>query len=262
MTIQNLNNYKYCLAFVVFMSISCVFKEDTNKMTDSDSGGIWVLTNYFDSMIRNKSVAKTALNKMSFHNIVIKLDGNKVQVGGVVNWLITFQRNLDDDTFYFNSNFGKFKYFFNNGGLSCIMNNDNNIVYQYRRTNNTQLNEIFEVYDRAKFIDYMQRMIITDIFNGKFKIQTNSGDSNFITFNPNNSISGLYDFKSFRIHDYIGTFNPFKGLDAITFSNIGNKKLYFNWSFSADTLILKKFETNDDEHYKLSGNVLKLLRVN
>lgn len=226
------------------------------KKTNFNINGTWGLTNYFNSIIENKEIAKFRLQTPTWFAILIEIKNDSLKTFGSIEFNQYFIEKSNDTLTTLISLITEEKWY-------LIANNQELTLIQY--PNSKTIDSTVYIYRKRDDLNYFSKENIdfyiigknvTDYFNeqlfeGKY---INCETNQVIVFEDNGKLTGIEGFDSYEVRNYFGTLHPHKNLDVITFSNSKtNESKEYNWVFSDDKLILTEFinekVTNNGETY-------------
>jgi len=222
--------------------------------------GNWILSEYYDSIIKHKKIQEYSFYYISLNAISLYIKNDSINNIGLLFKNQKFMLNSKNDTLCLIDDFGVFAFFYNNKTdiIECVnikpekSDKFKSHKFHFRRVTEKRLNEILAIRNFFKVKDKFNQLFIDSLIAGEYK------NSNFknerITFSTNGKIQGFKNYNRFYLHDYFGTINPY-GNDAILFEDttildrpkgklIYKKECAFRWRFLGDTLILTKLETD------------------
>jgi len=271
--------------FGLFLLIACnsnqtqeIQKFDKTNISDTDTiitnkaefefNGIWGLTNYFDTIIANKELAKYRLQRPTWFGIIFHIkDSSLISYGSLIE--INKKLNIESDTLTFFDSYG--------GGWDLIKKDTFLILKQ--KSNQKKVDSSIYIYRKRADLDFMTKNMdkihkissnVAKYFNQSLlsgSYQSIKGNKKII-FNPNGKLIGFDKYDTYQIGNYFGTSHPHKNLDVITFSNSKTKKSKcYNWKFNDNILILTEFieqtiiyngEKVSSDDYILGSELIKL----
>jgi len=240
------------------------------EKTNFNINGTWGLTNYFDSIIENKEIAKFRLQTPTWFAILIEIKNDSLKTFGSIEFNQYFIEKANDTLTTLISSITEEKWYLiaNNQELTLIQYPNSktidSTVYIYRKRDDLNYfsKENIDFYIIGKNVtEYFNKQL----FEGKY---INCETNQVIVFEDNGKLTGIVGFDSYEVRNYFGTLHPHKNLDVITFSNSKtNESKEYNWVFSDDKLILTEFinkkvtnngETYDGDYYILGREKMKL----
>ena len=232
--------------------------------------GTWGLTNYFDTIISNRELAKYRLQTPTWFAILLEfekdslksfgsIDNNQYLIKSVTDTLTTLTSDISGDKWFL---------ILEKPNLKLIQyNNSEKIdttVYTFRKRDD------LNYFSKSKKDFFLIGNNVTDYFNkqlfeGKY---INTDTDKDIVFGKNGQLIGIDGFDSYEVRNYFGTLHMHKNLDVITFKNKHNNEYkQYNWVFSDHELLLTEFvhekvtykgKTYDGDHLVLGKEIIKL----
>jgi hypothetical protein len=257
--------------------VSEIDQKDNNK-TDStrffkagfDLNGTWGLTNYFDTIIDNKELAKYRLQKPTWFAILLEIENDSLKSFGsidnnqyLIKWatdtLTTLTSNVSGDKWFLILKEPELK-------LIQYPNSErvDSTVYTFRKRDD------LSYFSQSKKDFFIVGNNVTNYFNkqlfeGKY---INTETNKEIVFGEHGQLMGIDGFDSYEVRNYFGTLHMHKNLDVITLKNKKNNEYkQYNWGFSDDELLLTEFvyeevtydgKTYDGDYLVLGKEKIKL----
>jgi hypothetical protein len=211
--------------------------------TEKNLDGIWALTNYFNSILAEKTISKYRVQIPAWFGILLEIKQDSVSTFGSIHDMHAKAIACQADTLLiFETNWGEWSVV-NHGEqlhLELIPNDDglvNQTVYIYEKR--PDLNNLIARKDQRLKLD----LGITTYFNEKLvvgKYLNSKGDT--IHFQKNGEVQGLRFYNEYWVDNYFGTSHPFQNLDMIVLRNHENHVLdYYHWDFKKDLLLLTNY---------------------
>jgi len=259
-----------CLGLSILLALilsNCSGTSIVNEETKNQTDTYWILDQYFDSIFAGKQIAKYASDKICFQSVILHLEKDSFKLHGLVNWQYTQKINVGEDTMIVRNRFGTFKFFPANGKYLCIVDHQKDKIYTFDRVTDTGLLTILKSNQKSRFQAYMNEKIWKEFFSGKYVLQDKSSTVHESEFHKNNTLEHFRHYNKYLVHDYMGTCNPYHGLDAIVLIDTSanqthlKKREVFNWQIKSDTIILRKFNLENDENYTLSKEIILLKKI-
>lgn len=259
-----------CLSTIIFSNCTNDKSEIINIEDDviSDTSqlenlnGIWGLTNYFDSIIHQKSIAKYRIQPTTWFTFLIEINKDSIIHYGSINDGIV--KRCDSDTLAKISSMGGNWILVKKGSNLELINvsqkhipiDTNTYVFRKRDdlkflTKNINPNHLFMKLD-SNITDYFNKELLT----GEYIL-----DSRKVNFHPNGQISGLQDYSNYQIRNCFGTLHPFRGADVVFLSSEGQVDSW-KWEFKGNDLVLTKLEPDweESDQYWSTGEQIILTR--
>jgi hypothetical protein len=221
-----------------------------------DLNGTWGLTNYFDTILKHRELAKYRVQQPAWFGILLEIENNSLETFGSIGNEQILADTLNDTLCHiFSRVAGKWDLVVEGPYLKLTQVPDlsytDPTTYIYRKRDDLKFSK-----DRSAARYYVINDAITDYFNqhlfeGSY---VNVATGNKVAFGKKRQLSGIEGFTTYPVRNYFGTYHPFDNHDVITFEGKDpNSFKFYNWVFSADTLTLVPFETEDGENYRLSS---------
>ena len=279
-----MKNIIYILGFLLIScnsssknDVSEIDQKDNNK-TDSarlfkaefDLNGTWGLTNYFDTIIDNKELAKYRLQKPTWFAILLEIENDSLKSFGSIDNNQYLIKSGTDTLTTLTSNVSGDKWFLilKEPELKLIQypNSErvDSTVYTFRKRDD------LSYFSQSKKDFFIVGNNVTNYFNkqlfeGKY---INTETNKEIVFGEHGQLMGIDGFDSYEVRNYFGTLHMHKNLDVITFKNKQNSEYkQYNWVFSDHELLLTEFvyekatydgKTYDGDYLVLGKERIKL----
>jgi len=235
--------------------------------TDVDLNGIWGLTNYFDTIIVHKELAKYRLQVPTWFGIILQIkDDSLISYGSLVE--TKKQLNLNSTTLTIFDAYDTWK-LKRKGSLLLLIPSSNRkqndtTTYIYRKRADLvfmtqQMDKVHKI--SSNVVKYFNQHLIAGNYQN---VDTNKK----VTFKPDGKLIGFEKYDAYYVRNYFGTRHPHKNLDAITFyDSATNEYKQYNWKFDQEYLILTEFISEVTMHdgekvvtddYVLGSQKLKL----
>lgn len=212
--------------------------------TEFDLNGIWALTNYFDTIVENKELAKYRLQTPTWFAILLEIENDSIKTFGSISTEKLLIENEKDTLATLSSNITGSKWWLIKKGdqLNLIQypnqKRHDSITYIFRKR------EEFDYFTKENTDFFIIGQNVTKYFNqqlfkGKYFIQDTQ---NKVVFKADGSLTGIDKFDTYEVRNYFGTSHSHKNLDVITFKN-ENDNIFkqYNWVFKNELLILTEF---------------------
>lgn len=234
---------------VILGIISCL---SNNNQKDSDNEnispskdliGTWGLSNYLDSIVAKKEVAKYRLQSPSWFGILLEISPDSIKSYGSITEIETRLLNKKDTLAIFDSWVGKWMLLKNQGNLILKQfpnqENTDSSIYVYHQRND--LNEMTKNLDKVhKLSSNMTHYLNKEIISG---IYLNQKTNSKVEFLANGKLKGIGNFMEYEVRNYFGTLHPYKNFDVLFLWNRKEDSMQqYNWRFERDNLVLTEFE--------------------
>jgi len=211
--------------------------------SDSDLNGIWGLTNYFDTIVANKELAKYRLQTPTWFAIFIEIKDDSLKCFGSIEQAKYPIKRTNDTLAILSSDISDWYLIRKELDLQLIqISSKENImidstIYIFRKRE-----DLKDCINKDNYYGITVTQYFNDIlFKGKY---INVETKQEVIFAENGKLIGIEGFNTYEVRDYFGTLHYlYNNLDVITFSNSENEDEYkqYNWVFSEDELILTEF---------------------
>jgi len=211
--------------------------------TEFDLNGTWALTNYFDTIIKNKELAKYRLQTPTWFAILLEIDNDSIKTFGSISSEKIFIEKTKDTLATLSSNISGSKWWLirKEGKLNLIQHPNqkrtDSTIYVFRKR------EEFKSFSKENTDFFIIGKNVTEYFNKELFKGTyfNIDNKNKVIFNKG-SLSGVGKYDTYEVRNYFGTLHPHKNLDVITFKDGRNNEFkQYNWVFEKNQLILTEF---------------------
>jgi len=217
--------------------------EKENVSQSNDLIGTWGLTNYLDSIVTNKEVAKYRLLSPSWFGILLEVNEDSIISYGSIIEIETRLLNKKDTLAILDSWCGKWMLLQNqeNLFLKQFPNQEDvdTTIYVYNQRDD--LKEMIENLDKVhKLSSSMTKFLNEEIISGTYLNQKTNTKVEFLETGELNGING---FTEYEVRNYFGTLHPHKNLDVLSLKNKREDlPKQYNWKFEGDNLVLTEFE--------------------
>ena len=239
---------KWIYALIIMGVISCQLNDNQNKSDAKNSSqkrdlvGTWGLSNYLDSIIINKKIAKYRLQPPSWFGILLEIKKDSIYLYGSLMEVETELINKEDTVAILNSFEGGWMLLRNQNNLLLkqfpYQENLDTSIYIYRQR--TDLKEMTKNLDRVhKISSNVTKYFNKEILYGTYIDQMTN---NKVEFLETGKLKGIDGFSEYEIRNYFGTLHPYKNKDVLFLRNRKEDSIkQFNWKFEGDILILREF---------------------
>lgn len=224
----------------------------------------WLLSNYADSILRYKSIAKYSDNPLSWNAVVLRLEADSLYATGTLSSATRKlpPRNIVGMITSLNE-YGEFTFSYNPVSkhiiaVSSPKSSTGIIVNNYRPISESEYFALFRAGEVHPLQEGMRQAFIAEMFAGDYRsIERKPKD---MTITATGEIKGFQKFKKYELQDYFGTSHPFNGLDAIWLENNSGTGNYYHWAFAGDTLTLTEMRS-EEETYLPTSRSWKFLKA-
>lgn len=212
--------------------------------------GVWGMTNYFDTIIKNKSVAGYRGQVLTWSTIIINIRNDSIFTYGSIfknktAFNYSVKNSLISDIIKFTDCNYRVKYdkpFIVATIIDSCFSKDT-IKYVFRKRKD--LDRLINLRDDVNTL----KSEVTDYFNENILAGTylSSVNNEKVVLGKNGQISGFKNFDKYRVGIYFGTFHPFNNLDVLILNDSSSEdEDYFTWKFTNNGLVLRPFITHPD----------------
>lgn len=208
--------------------------EDTAILENQDEAIYWGLTNYFDTILKYKEIAKFRLQQATWSAILIKETKDSLfSYGSIYQGKVP---KTEGDTL------GLIDYRFlvireNENLLLIDTDKEYNEGIKYTLRKRNELSELIIQNKKNEAIeDSVEALFNREILSGTY-LDLKSRDT--LVFSKDGGIKGGQD-SSYIIRGYFGTLHPYNNLDVVYFNRDYEG---WNWKIKDDILHLRKFDT-------------------
>jgi hypothetical protein len=241
-----------------------VKKEDSLSILKLQNQGIWVLSNYFDSVVIEKSIAKFRMNNINWSSLLLNFDNDTLRIYGSI-----YKQKIFID---YSGDTLPFKRIYENDLWSIILANDETIIKSFKKENPEQkyiyrrMNEVEKQYIKIDENNWfsidkgVEELFNVVLISGKYLYKKNDT----IAFEKNGQIKNFKNYTNFEIDNYFGTNHYFGNLDNIALISENSRETW-NWKFIDNILILNKIKPKNDDYEKgfyLTNEIIKLKKIN
>ncbi len=219
--------------------------------TEFDLNGTWGLTNYFDTIIENKEIAKYRIQTPTWFAFLLVIENDSLKSFGSIgkdeyfieknsDTLTTITSDVAGDNWYLIIDKPKLKlvqYLEEERGDSTVYTFRKRDDLNYFTHNNIGFSTISK-----NVTEYFHE----HLFKGKYRSTDSQKE---VVFDENGRLTGIDGFNSYEVKNYFGTSHRHKNLDVITFKNSENNEYKeYNWVFSYNELVLTEFVNEKRSH--------------
>ncbi len=229
--------------------------EKENTPTDTDLNGVWIMTNYLDSILENKTIAKFRLQPATWFAIIIEIKNDSIRTFGSIHdtdfspiqfgtdSLITLKNSLTGDY--------SFKMNLKTGILEMKSNGNDSVNYSFKKRNDLKF--LTENLDKI----HKTSTNFTNYFNEKIIAKKYILNQKEINFAADGQLENFLGYKSYQVKNYFGTSHPFKNLDVLILKKEDGTIDYWNWYFEHENLILTKLfcDFKSTDKYELTKEI-------
>ncbi|MBX7226943.1 MAG: hypothetical protein K1X55_12995 [Chitinophagales bacterium] len=210
--------------------------------------GMWGLTNYFDTIVTHRELAKYRMQPPTWFGILLDIRDNQI---------ISYGSICNDSGFY-SLNTDTIRTFETYGGSWWLIKNKTELIlcqmpnarivdstkYVYRKRDDlTYMTKSINEWGKMEKIEpHVRSFFEKHLFYGEYKIKNGN---QIVSFEPDGRIVGLKEYTTYKLDEYFGTYHPFNNNDAL-FLEVNNSKHYdfWNWKFNGNELVLTQFKVD------------------
>jgi hypothetical protein len=271
-----MKNYKYIfsiLSLIVLFSCQNSTKEtieDTpttlNKENLTSVDGYWIMSDYIDSILKNKTIEKQTRKRMTWTAVILHIENDTLTYYGLILGNKKLRLNNNYDSLTVIKGMGEYQLSYNTGkdiikakSTKDYYESKDSLNYSFRRVNESE-QRLINGIDNKPFFQKLEpnfySVFIDSLISGDYKLLTDN--SSIMKLETTGTLSGFKSYNKYSIHDYFGTLHPYRQEDAIIFEdttiisdgtgppeNIG----VYSWGFNGDTLTLTEMLTETYDSY-------------
>lgn len=237
--------------------MSCAQVEDTSIENDIDENletldsnivGFWVMSNYFDSILDHKTIAKYRIQKPTWSAIILKIEDSLMYSYGSIiceDYIVNY--NSDTICILDKGITGKWWLKFNKE-RDCLELKHietehydlDTIVYIYHKRPE-QIYLIDSVENSYQLGDNLTLYFNNNLLAGKYLL-----GSDTITFNVDGTVANWTKYNSYNVDSYFGTCHKINNKDNIRFTGPNGYEVW-SWEFQDDNLFLNRYRMRTGE---------------
>jgi hypothetical protein len=262
----------YIIFLIPIILTSCDNNPSMHKSSESaivakgKLDGNWILTEYYDSILTGKSIAKNRLHEISWNMFAFKIDGENLTSLGILYPKTKYKINQSKDTLLtfkedqtYSLKFNPTKNLINAFKHKFEGNNSlSSSSYTFRRVNEKRLQSILKNNNPFAVREELTKLFEDSLIVGEY-YRIDSPVSESISLLPNKKMKGFRNFYKYNLHCYFGTYHPYQNYDEITFYS-QDKTANYSWQFKGDTLKLTELVTEDGDEYNLTNTTILFKR--
>ena len=236
----------------------------TKNVEQFNLQGNWILTNYYDSILKNKTISKYRLNPIAWNLMSLQFKGDTMYSYGIFAKRRKTFISGNSDSLATISSYGTHNFSYDKTKdliIAVTVTTDSTKQYPvfYRRVTEKKLLSIVTSTDINDIEKGFYQIFIDSLIAGRYSSSEN-GQPMVLT--QTGVVKGFKKYNFYKIHDYFGTYHPFQNNDVIIFGDStvsvdGNgppsKKAigHYAWAFKGDKLFLTELETENHEQFYL-----------
>ena len=217
--------------------------------------GYWVLSDYFDNIMKYKSIAKFRTTPLADKAWALRIANDSIYTAGLVHGinLACYKESHIaagigiEDTITFNL-------FYNTRSdiITAQRKEQPNEIYTYRKATGKLKDILTNTPFNFELWKVMTQYYMEELIAGTY--ENVADESNTLILSPDRTLSGFGKYNRFNLHSFFGTSYPFDNHDTISFTDTKTgESVYFTWRFNNYKLILTEIqilpETEDESYY-------------
>ncbi len=238
--------------------------------TEFNYDGVWIMTNYLDSIEKNKTIAKYRMLPASWFGILLKLEKDSLKAfGSIHNREYVLKKNNPDSLCVLDGINGKYLLSLNQetDQLELISIDDKKDTVKYVFRKRPEMKILIGNLD--KYLDPGRTggfLALTENFIKYFDSTLIAGryflNEQEINFGKTGHVDNFKNYHSYSVDIYFGTSHPFNNLDVLTVKTETGDFDYWNWKFDGENLILTKFSVDHEKYnpYELTNESYRLTK--
>lgn len=218
--------------------------------------GYWVLTDYFDNIIKYKSIAKFRITPLADNAWAFRISNDSIHTAGLDHGLDLACLKNNNSIVSIELNDMTFDLFYDlqSDIITAQRKDQPNEKYIYRRATGKLKETLINTPFNSKLWDTMTQYYTEEIIAGTY--ENVADESNTLVLSPDGTMSGFGTCNRYHVHTFFGTFHPFDNHDTCVFTDtITGKSKHFKWTLYDNKLTLTFIQIlpdTDDERYYIS----------
>lgn len=233
---------------ILYLTFGCnqVVQEKKDKVVFSEVEGSWILSNYIDTILEDKSVNKHRMGfASSWFATFIYISKDSISFVGTMKELPSVSYNLKDTLCVLpRTGYGSWGVRYDHAASRlCLFskNGEDDVLYYYTRFQENQRD-----LDYNALGDHLSLVYAKEIISNVYFRKDNKDK---VVFYENGSVVGLEGYSKYVVDNGFGTLRPYGNNDIIYFyDSLTQNTDVFKWEFKGDNLILYSFK--EDSVYK------------
>jgi hypothetical protein len=247
------------------VSTLSIDQPDTSKVSQViDLNGTWVMTNYLDSILKYKSIAKYRMLPASWFAIIIEIENDSIRTYGSIydNSFVAVSKTdticIIDRTL---SGLYSLTYIETTGNLELKQINTKNrkvdsVTYMYQKRTDLEFltNNLDKVHKTgSNFTKYFNKNLVAGQYNLYRKV---------VRFLEDDRVENFQNYKEYQVGNYFGTYHPFQDRDILILTSNDGEVDYWEWKIISNNLILTKLtiDWKKSDDYELTKETYKLTK--
>lgn len=231
-----------------------------NEISENKAIGYWVVADYIDSIIIDRSIAKHRIKPLTWGALQVEVTDTGLIFDGTIMQNTFIHGSIRDGVILPEEVSGNNYYYTYNAASDILtaMNTKDSTRSRYIRTNESFLYKDSAIFHKLE--PKLHSFFVANAFAGTY---VSIATKDTVIFDPKYTMSGMGEFKQYSINMFMGTSHPFNDGDLITYygDNV-NAINYFE--FKGDTLVLFSYKDHPQyggDSYIKDKEVMRLLKV-
>ena len=222
-----------------------------SKSLDSNIIGFWVMSNYFDSILEHKTIAKYRMQKPTWTAIILNIEDSLIySYGSIMCQDYGINYNSDTISILDKGITGKWWLKYNKQN-DCL-------ELKQLETENYNLDTVVYIYHKRPkqvyFIDSIENSFqlgdsLTKYFNKTLLAGKYLYGSDTITFNIDGTITNWTKYNTYKIDNYFGTCHKIDNKDNIKFTRPNGYDVW-SFEFQNNNLFLNRYRMRTGKEQK------------
>ena len=238
-------------AIMVGLFLWCTPSED--NIEKPEYNGVWILSNYIDTIIRNRDIVKFTMEPLVWSSIGMIIENDTISSRGSFSFRIN-TNHVETDSFlvrniYTEADSIGLKYSKVDDKIYVVrrgFRSEKKYLFIYRRATKDELilfNDFKNGDNFGHFERFLQDLFSDRIFVGSYRSLNEKNRT--IEFRDDNTVVGFSGYQSFEVDIHFGTYHPEGNNNIILLRILQNESRRVNttcyrWEFKKDTLVLNQ----------------------
>ncbi|MDR2920313.1 MAG: carboxypeptidase-like regulatory domain-containing protein [Tannerella sp.] len=216
--------------------------------------GYWVLTDYFDNIMKYKNIAEYRITPLADNAWAFRISNDSIHTAGLVHWLNLACSKNNNSIVSIESNNITFNLLYDlQSDIIIAQRKDQpNKEYFYRKATGKLKDILINTPFNSKLWDAMTQYYTEELIAGTY--ENVADESNTLVLEPDGTMSGFGKYNHYDVHTFFGTSHPFDNHNTLVFTDsITNKSKHFKWTLYNNKLTLTFIqilpETEDESYY-------------
>lgn len=214
----------------------------------------WVLTDYFDNIMKYKNIAKYRITPLADNAWALRISNDSIHTAGLVHGLDLACSKNNNSIVSIESNNMTFDLFYDlqSDIIIAKRKDEPNKEYYYRKATGKLKEILINTPFNAKLWDAMTQYYTEELIAGTY--ENVADESNILVLKPDGTMSGFGKYNHYKVHTFFGTSYPFDNHNTLVFTDTTTgKKKHFKWTLYNNKLTLTFIqilpETVDESYY-------------